>query len=214
MRKKLWKSGVMPMKLQIFAEGDEGGTGENNPAGAEGTQPGEGGGSQGADDVAAQIAALQAEVATLKRAKDNATKEAAEWRRQYQGRLSKSEQDELAAKEAREKADAELAELRNRLTKIDKTKQYMTMYKMDEKEAGELVDLELNGNTAEFNTKVQAHIEALEKASFQKALNGRPGTAAGFGGTETLTTAEQIAKGLGKPSMSKVVDNDILKNYM
>ena len=142
-------NGLLPLNLQFFAEpapADDG-TGGTDPAGAASDNDGAGG-EPGADshgDV--DVKALQATIDQLKRdlasmteAKDKATKEAADRKRELRAKQTQEEIDAETKKEEAEKAARELDELRKKVAKAESTKSVMAKLSVDEDTAGQIAE--------------------------------------------------------------------------
>lgn len=137
-------------------DGGDGGAGDGASAGDAGavdtgaSADGENGGKQGDDDAGAgkdssedlnaQIAKLQAEMAKQKAALDKATKEAGDARKQLKAKMTQEEIDAAAKQEAEEKAAKELDELRREVAKGKTVKTVMGKLGLDEESAGNLAD--------------------------------------------------------------------------
>ena len=155
-RKRLYGEPLLPLNLQLFAEGGEGGDGGdgagagtdpagNDPAGNAGGDNGGNGGEEGkgADnpaDLAAQLEQMKADMAKQKEAINKATKEAAEYKRQLRARQTQEEIDAANKKEAEEKAAQELEELRKKVARAESTKSVMAKLGIEEETAGSIAE--------------------------------------------------------------------------
>jgi len=124
--------------------GSEGGAGANDPGTGTGSgaeRDGDGADEQHkAENQAAEIARLNAEIAKQKAAIDKATKEAAEARRSLKAKMTA---EEIAAKEKEEADEAQkqrIAELERQVAKTSTVKSVMGKLGLDEESAGSLAD--------------------------------------------------------------------------
>lgn len=127
--------------------GSPGGDGTNAAGGAEisgngADQAGDAGntGENKGEDLNAQIARLQAEMAKQKAALDKATKEAGDARKALKAKMTQEEIDAASKQEAEEKAAKELDELRREVAKGKTVKSVMGKLGIDEESAGNLAD--------------------------------------------------------------------------
>lgn len=208
----------MPMNLQLF--GYEG-NGEDPSSGAGGTN--NSGADDGGDDNAptveelmAQLAEERAKSARLQNEKDNASSEAANFKKQLRAKMSANEQEEAAKAEAEAAKDAKIHELETKFRLMDYSKRFMGVG-MDEASATELAGL--TGEIAEpdkffsaLDKFVKATIKKAGEDSVEALIKSNPSIKAGNGdgGGESLAIrkAKELSRG------NKVVNQDILKNYM
>ena len=145
----------LPLNIQFFAEpaGDGGNDGSgtdpagNNPAGDGQNGDGAGGENNGGVDPAAQIEQLKADLARMKNALDKATHEAGdnkkalnEAQKQLKAKMTQEEIDAANKKEAEEKRDKELEDLRRKVAKAENTKSVMGKLSVDEETAGKIAE--------------------------------------------------------------------------
>lgn len=178
---------------------------ENEPAGS------------ATDDSAVQTAAelkrLQSELAKQKNALDNATKEAASYKKQLRAKLSAEEQEAEAAKERQEAMEKELAELRKQSAMGSISKRVLTFIG-DEKAADSVAEALYGAED------IDAAIDAISKAwaAKEKALRLEfsriPPPAAGGEDSEKQKDVEEGHK-FGKLKMASMQSsNDGLKRFM
>lgn len=145
------RKSFLPLNLQFFAEeGGDGGANpaENNPADAGQNSDGNGGeNNNGGADPAAQIEQLKADLARMKSALDKATHEAGdnkkalnEAQKQLKAKMTQEEIDAANKKEAEEKRDKELEDLRKKVAKAENTKSVMGKLSVDEETAGKIAE--------------------------------------------------------------------------
>ena len=208
----------MPMNLQLF--GYEG-NGEDPGSGAGGSD--NSGVDDGGDDNAptveelmAQLAEERAKSAKLQNEKDTASSEAANFKKQLRAKMSANEQEEAAKAEAEAAKDAKIQELETKFRLMDYSKRFMGVG-MDEASATELAGL--TGEIAEpdkffsaLDKFVKATIKKAGEDSVEALIKSNPSIKAGNGdgGGESLAIrkAKELSRG------NKVVNQDILKNYM
>ena len=208
MIKDLKSERLLPLNLQLFAEGDGGGepapagdgSGEPAPAGNDpgsGSNTGDGQKNDGAGD--AQIASLKAEIEKLKKAKDEAASEAAGYKRELRARQTQEEIDAANKKEEQEKRDQEYAELQKEVARARSSKSVMAKLGVNEEIAGKISECLMGCEDLDNALLlIQQSWEAREKAL--KVQYGKiPAPGAG-GGSEDRETQEamKIAKELGK----------------
>ena len=211
-----WK---LPMNIQLFAEGSaaEGGS-EGDGAGSEENNGGSDDGSKGDnkkptyEELAAQLAAANANMERLKAASNKATKQAADYKRRLHEKMTPEEIEAEKDTSAKSATEERLRELEAELGRIKSVERHMTAFKMNKETAEKFAQLEADGKAEEYATAMSKHIEAIEKAAFQKTLSNRPESHAGHDDGKGETQAEKIAKGLKARSIG--VDENILKNYI
>lgn len=205
------KNGLLPLNLQFFAEsGGEGGVGGDNPAGDDpngGGTGGEGGeankpGEQGGNDTAAllaQIEQMKKDMADQKKALDEATKQAAERKRELRAKQTQEEIDAANKKEAEEKREQEFQELQKKVARAEGTKSVMSKLSVDEETAGQIAECLMGSEDADNALLlIQKAWETREKAL--KIEYGKiPGPGAGGSNEDKETQAAiELAKELGK----------------
>jgi len=205
------KNGFLPLNLQFFAEpGGEGGVGGDNPAGDDpngGGTGGEGGeankpGEQGGNDTAAllaQIEQMKKDMADQKKALDEATKQAAERKRELRAKQTQEEIDAANKKEAEEKREQEFQELQKKVARAEGTKSVMSKLSVDEETAGQIAECLMGSEDADNALLlIQKAWETREKAL--KIEYGKiPGPGAGGSNEDKETQAAiELAKELGK----------------
>lgn len=205
------KNGLLPLNLQFFAEpGGEGGVGGDNPAGddpnvggtgsegVEANKPGE----QGGNDTAAllaQIEQMKKDMADQKKALDEATKQAAERKRELRAKQTQEEIDAANKKEAEEKREQEFQELQKKVARAEGTKSVMSKLSVDEETAGQIAECLMGSEDADNALLlIQKAWETREKAL--KIEYGKiPGPGAGGSNEDKETQAAiELAKELGK----------------
>lgn len=172
--------------------------GADNGNGAGDDEAGKGG--QGGDDSAAEIARLRAEVAKQKRAIDDATKEAAKYKRDLRAKQSA---EEIAAEEKKaeaEKAAQEIEELRREVAKTKAVKAVMSKLGTDEDVSGKVAEYLYGAEDIDAAlTEIQRAWAAKEKALKLEYGRVPPPGAGGAGGEDAETQkALELAKKLGQ----------------
>ena len=200
---------MAPGFAALFAPDDGGGDGGENtgdPAGTDQNGDGVGGetGGNGTDDakaaLEAQIEQMKAEMAKQKEAINNATKEAAKYKRELQSKKTQEEIDADAKAEAAEKAAKELEELRKEVARAKSTKSVMAKLSVDEDTAGKIAE-NLIGceNIDNALLLIQKAWTAKEKA-LRLEFGKIPGPGAGGSSEEDAEekAAIEMAKRLGR----------------
>lgn len=222
-RNGYWMS---PGFAALFAPDDGGGNGGDstgNPAGADPNNGGAGGetGGAGAEDakaaLEAQIEQMKAEMAKQKEAINNATKEAAKYKRELQSKKTQEEIDADAKAEAAEKAAKELEDLRKEVARAKSTKSVMAKLGVDEETAGTIAE-NLIGceNIDNALLLIQKAWTAKEKA-LRLEFGKIPGPGAGGSSEEDAEekAAIEMAKRLGRErTASEKSVADGLKGYI
>ena len=218
-----WRS---PGVAALFAPDDGGGNGGDStgdPAGADPNNGGAGGetGGAGAEDakaaLEAQIEQMKAEMAKQKEAINNATKEAAKYKRELQSKKTQEEIDADAKAEAAEKAAKELEDLRKEVARAKSTKSVMAKLGVDEETAGTIAE-NLIGceNIDNALLLIQKAWTAKEKA-LRLEFGKIPGPGAGGSSEEDAEekAAIEMAKRLGRErTASEKSVADGLKGYI
>ena len=222
-RNGYWMS---PGFAALFAPDDGGGNGGDStgdPAGADPNNGGAGGetGGAGAEDakaaLEAQIEQMKAEMAKQKEAINNATKEAAKYKRELQSKKTQEEIDADAKAEAAEKAAKELEDLRKEVARAKSTKSVMAKLGVDEETAGTIAE-NLIGceNIDNALLLIQKAWTAKEKA-LRLEFGKIPGPGAGGSSEEDAEekAAIEMAKRLGRErTASEKSVADGLKGYI
>ena len=184
--------------------GAEAGAGGEGSSGGEGDPAGAENGNQGVNDsetatLLAQIEQMKADMARQKKALDDATKEAGDYRKQLKAKMTQAEIDEANKKEAEEKQAARLAELEKEVARTRSSKSVMAKLGVDEDTAGKIAECLIGCEDIDNALLlIQKTWEAREKAL--KLEYGKiPGPGAG-GGTEDkeMQQALELAKELGQ----------------
>ena len=206
---------IIPMNLQLFAEGgDEGG-----PNGGGGSSDGEQGGGAGTptvEELLAQLAQERATNAQNKAALDKALKEKGELTKNLRAKMSAEEQEAEAKKAADEAKDARIQELESKFRAMDYSKRYMGIG-ADEKTAEALSDLtgELTDVDKFFSTLdkfIQSKTKVAGEDAVQKFLKDRPDVNAGSGTSEKNALAKEKAREAAHRKTG--ADMSILKHYI
>lgn len=211
----------MPLNLQIFADTDAGSTGGSSGEGNNDT-----GNSDNSSDaqtptveeLLTQLATERAKSAKLQNEKDNASSEAANYKKQLRAKMSADEQAEAAKAEAEAAKDARIKELESKFREMDYSKRYMGVG-MDEKTATELAGL--TGEIAEpdkFFSALDKFVKvALKKAgedSIQALIKSNPSVKAGNGDGDKESEAVRLAKESAARRQNKGFNKDALKQWM
>lgn len=180
------------------AGSDQGTAGGNDSGTAGGNDPGDGGNGKTADDLKAEIARLNAEMAKQKAALDKATHEASSANKALKAKMTQEEIDAAAKKEADEKAAKELEELRREVAKGKTVKSVMGKLGISEETAGSLADC-LYGAADPDNALllIQKEWQAREKA-LRIEFGKITGPGAGADSNSPEAQAIKLAQEMGK----------------
>lgn len=205
---ELKHNALLPLNLQLFAEGESGagdggdagtpagtgteGLGANPPAG---DSKNEGAG----EDLAATVEKLKAEMAKQKIALDNATSEAARYKKELRTKQTQEEIDAEAKKEAEEKASQHVAELERKVARIEATKAVMGSLGVDETTAGSIAESMVGCENVENALLLIKQVWDAKEKKLRIEYGKIPPPGAG-GGTEDREKQEamRIAKELGQ----------------
>lgn len=208
----------VPMNLQIFADGNGGGSGET---GAEtgGTAAESGTGAEPEsekkptyEELLAQLNAERADKERIKNLKDTASREAAEFKKKFREKMTAEEQAALEKKEADEAKDARIKELEEKMAVIDNTSFWGgKSIGMDEALAKSTAEAEATGDKEKFRENIANHIKSIKDSAYQQALADRPEIAAGNGAADKNSAAKDMAVASAKRLGG--VNEDIIKQY-
>lgn len=205
----------IPMNLQLFADSeDNGGSGEG---GSEPKVPDSvSEDTPTVEELMTQLAEERAKNVKLKNDKDNASSEAANYKKQLMARMTANEQEAAAKAEAEAAKDAKIQELETKFRLMDYSKRFMGVG-MDETSATELAGL--TGEIAEpekffsaLDKFVKATIKKAGEDSVEALIKSNPSIKAGNGDGSGESLAVRKAKELA--GGTRTVNQDILKNYM
>ena len=185
--------------------GSPGGDGTNAAGGAEISgngvdQAGDAGstGENKGEDLNAQIARLQAEMAKQKAALDKATKEAGDARKALKAKMTQEEIDAASKQEAEEKAAKELDELRREVAKGKTVKSVMGKLGIDEESAGNLADALYGAADIENALLGIQKAWQIREASLKKEYGRITGPGAGADSNSPEAMAVRRAAEIGK----------------
>jgi len=166
----------MPLKLQFFAEGEE-----PNEEPKEEQKPDA---EKKEDPKAPTIEDLMVEIAKLKRERDRASSEAADYKKKFRATQTEKEVMDAEKAEAQAKRDEEFESMKRELNINRITKSYMALgYPAELAEKAATADVD---NDSETRFKIQAQVDAEKKKAWEKEfIASRPQIAAGTGGTQT-----------------------------
>lgn len=210
----------LPMNLQMFAESETTtGTGSGNgDADNSNSDPSSKEDTPSVEELLAQLAAERAKSAKLQNEKDNASSEAANFKKQLRQKMSADEQAEAAKAEAEAAKDAKIRELESKFRVMDYSKRFMGVG-MEETAATELAGMA--GELAEPD-KFFSALDKFVKAAIKKAGDDRveeltrnnPSIAAGNGDADKESEAVRIARESAARRSGKKFDEGALKQWM
>lgn len=177
---------------------DNGGT--NADAGQDNGGDGENAGGGQKNDIAAEVERLKADLARQKAALDAATKEAGDYRKQLRAKQTQEEIDAANKREAEEKRDREMEELRREVARARSTKSVMSKLGISEDSAGKIAEYMAGCEDIDNALLlIQKEWEAKEKA-LRIEFGKIPGPGVGGNGGEDAEekAALEIAKRLGR----------------
>ena len=161
-----------------------------------------------------EIAKLRAELAKQKAAIDEATKEAAAYKRQLR---SKQSADEIAAEEKRladEARDKELADLRKRFAVAEIGKKVMTLG-ANEQESGEIAELLYGAEDVENALTIIQKVWAAKEKALRLEFGKIPPPGAGAAENNAMTAAVKQAQSIGKAKAEADKNaQDAMKAYL
>ena len=196
------------MAAEPGVEGGEGGNGGGD--GVEDTK------TPTVEELMVQIAQKDAEYEKLKLANDKASREAANYKKQLQSKMTAEEQAAEAKKAAEEEKDARLQELETKLRTMDYSKRFMGLG-MDEKVAEEISGIigEIP-DTDKFFTTLGKFIDGLKtkaaEDTIEKIKKENPGINAGTGSADKNAQAIEMARELAKKKTGQ--DTSIVDKYI
>ena len=205
------RKSFLPLNLQLFAEeGVDGGTNpaEKTPADAGQNNDGNGGeNDNGGADPAAQIEQLKADLARMKSALDKATHEAGdnkkalnEAQKQLKAKMTQEEIDAANKKEAEEKRDKELEDLRKKVAKAENTKSVMGKLSVDEETAGKIAESMIGCENIENALLLIQQAWTVKEKALRIEFGKIPGPGQGGSSEEDAEekAAIELAKRLGR----------------
>lgn len=206
-------------RFAVQPEGEEGnGIGDEGGAGGSSGKDDEGGKDDYSDELSVeelkiQLAKEKAEKERFKSSIDNLTKK----NKELTDKTRKYMTDEQKAQADREARDQELEDLK-REVRISKYSKRLVGIGMTESEADELAGIipELGDDSDTFFDSFGRFVEGVKKSAgesaVQKLLKDRPDINAG-NGEQGKSIAEEKAQAIGKRSVGRTNDNNILANY-
>lgn len=165
------------------------------------------------DETAAELKRLQAELIKQKNALDNATKEAANYKKQLRAKQTSEEAEAEAAKERQEAMEAELAELRKQSAMGSISKRVLTFIG-DEKTADSVAEALYGAEDIDAAIDVISKAWAAKEKALRLEFSKLPPPASG--GNET-TSKKDVEEGhkFGKAKMAAMqYSNEGLKKFM
>lgn len=162
-----------------------------------------------------EIAKMKAELAKMKTALDNATKEAGTYRKQLRAKQS---EEEIAAEEkkaAEEAVQQKIAELEKEVARSHTIKSVMGRLKTDEETSGKIADYLYGAEDVEAAlTAIQRAWDAKEKA-LRLEFGKIPPPGAGAAENSAMTAAVKQAQSIGKAKAEADKNaQDAMKAYL
>ena len=144
------------------------------------------------DDINAALAEVKLpkdnsnELAKMKKAIDEATKDASEWKKKYRDTLSENEKKEAEEAEKRKELEDNYAALLKKSQISDYTAKYLALGTSDEL-AGKAALALADGNIDDMFTIYGDHLKTVEQAAKTKLLDEAPKPKGTEGGTGSMT---------------------------
>ena len=172
------KEKKMPLNLQFFAEGEEEPNTEEPKTEAPKAE------EKKDEPKEPSIQELMVEIAKLKRERDKASSEAADYKKKFRATQTEKEVMDAEKAEAQAKRDEEFEQMKRELNINRITKSYMALgYPAELAEKAATADVD---NDSETRFKIQAQVDAEKKKAWEKEfIASRPQIAAGTGDTKT-----------------------------
>lgn len=129
------------------------------------------------------------ELAKLKKAIDNATKDASEWKKKYNDTLSEADKQKAEEEEKRKELEANYNALLKRTQVADYTSKYLALGYSAERANKCAVALS-EGNFDDLFTFAGEHIKEIEQTIKTKLMDSAPKPKGSEGGTKLMSKAE------------------------
>lgn len=170
----------MPLNLQFFAEGNDTPEDKKEPEQEPEKKEPEKKEPSNADPKEPSVQDLLVEIAKLKRERDRASSEAADFKKKFRATQTEKEIMDAEKAEAQAKRDEEFEAMKRELNINRITKNYMALgYPADLAEKAATADVD---NDSETRFKIQAQVDAEKKKAWEKEfIASRPQIAAGTG---------------------------------
>lgn len=181
------------LNLQLFAEAPE----QNNLT---------------AEELKAQIAQANAQIAKLTNKADALASENAAKTKQLREKMTAQEKEAEAKKEAEAERDKQFKAMQRELTIMSSVNTYMDVLEMSKDTAMQYAEARADGDTEKEKKILRRHMQMFKASLMQNFLKSRGEINAGHGAIEGESRAVQIAKSL--PVYNNEVDESILKAYM
>lgn len=187
----------VPMKLQFFADGEEGNSEQgdgNNPS---------------YEDLVRQLAEEKANSAKLKAASDKQSADISKYKNQIKDLMTEDQRKAAEKKEQEESTLQELENLRRELGQMKAIAKYRALG-MDEALAKETAEAEIAGDMDKVAECYEKHINTVKANEYQRFLDGRDDPHSGRGNGSN-NVAEDLARQAAKTRRS--ADTNILEQY-
>lgn len=165
-----------------------------------------------AEELQAQLAAANAQIAKLTNKADALASENAAKTKKLREYLTEEEQKEAAKKEAEVERDRQFKEMQREITVMSSVNTYMDTLEMSKEVAQQYAEARADGDGDKENEILRQHMKTLKSKMMQEFLAERGEVNAGHGSIEGESKAVALAKSL--PIYSNEVDESILKQYM
>lgn len=194
--------------------GSSGGAGGSSSDGGSGSDgDGQDPDSPSYEELVTQLAQERANSQRFKNALDKTSSDLANTKKQLKEKMTAEEQLAEEQRIEQEQRDAEFNSMKKQLQVINTSKKYMGLG-MDEALAETVATAFIDGDEDAFFKHLSDHIKAVKEGALSEFLKSRPDIAAGVGGDQKESLAEQKARELAENrKTSRNANPDILKNY-
>lgn len=165
-----------------------------------------------AEELQAQLAAANAQIAKLTNKADALASENATKTKKLREYLTEEEQEAEMKKAAEAERDRQFKEMQREIAVMSSVNTYMDTLEMSKEVAQQYAEARVDGDITRENEILRQHMKSFKANMMQSFLKSRGEVNAGHGSIEGESKAVALAKSL--PIYSNEVDESILKQYM
>lgn len=165
-----------------------------------------------AEELQAQLAAANAQIAKLTNKADALASENAAKTKKLREYLTEEEQEAEVKKAAEAERDRQFKEMQREIAVMSSVNTYMDVLEMSKDTAMQYAEARADGDTEKEKKILRRHMQMFKASLMQSFLKSRGEINAGHGSIEGESKAVALAKTL--PIYSNEVDESILKQYM
>ena len=165
-----------------------------------------------AEELQAQLAAANAQIAKLTHKADALASENATKTKKLREYLTEEEQEAEMKKAAEAERDRQFKEMQREIAVMSSVNTYMDTLEMSKEVAQQYAEARVDGDITRENEILRQHMKSFKANMMQSFLKSRGEVNAGHGSIEGESKAVQLAKSL--PIYNNEVDESILKQYM